>query len=141
MRFSAAYVQRMRTYPVLVALLLVGITGCGSDGSKPDPGDGGPTKSAVSRDCFDTWNAKSNEANRAVVAGRFTVARVANWTAQASGGGAGPSNGGSQGCGYLFHTSDRYLSISGAWAGQGIRWGVPPTMHGSWSAEQEASGE
>jgi hypothetical protein len=140
-RYPAAYVQRMRAHSVAVALLLVGITGCGSGGSKPDHGDGGPKKSAVSGDCFDTWNAPSNDANRAVVAGRFTVARVANWTAEASGGGPSNGTGAGQGCGYLFHTSDRYLSISGAWEGQGIRWGVPPTMHGSWSAEQEASGQ
>jgi len=129
----------MRTHVFAVALLLVGVTGlvgCGSSGSKADQGDG---QSDVSRDCVDTWNAPSNQANQSVVAGRFTVARVSNWSAQASGG--GPGAGESQGCGYLFHTAERYLSISGAWEGQAIRWGVPPTMGGSWSAEQQASGE
>jgi hypothetical protein len=41
------------------------------------------------------------------------------------------------GCSFLFHTATRYLSISGEWNGTGLRFGVPPTIHGSWSDEQQ----
>jgi hypothetical protein len=134
----------VRTYSFAVALLatIAGLTGCGSEGSTPNQRDGGPRQREISRDCFDAWNDPSNQSNQSAVAGRFTIARVANWSAQASGGAnSGPGDDPSQGCGYLFHTSDRYLSISGIWEGQTIRWGVPPTIDGSWSAEQQASGE
>jgi hypothetical protein len=66
--------------------------------------------------------------------------QVNNWRAEASGGGnvnlGGPA---SEGCGYLFHTSKRFLSISGAWSGKAIRWDVPPTVRGSWSPQQQAA--
>lgn len=41
--------------------------------------------------------------------------------------------------GYLFHTSRRYLSISGEWEGSAIDWGVPPTIQGPWLAKQRAA--
>src|SRR6476646_5169688 len=128
----------MRSYSFAVALVagILGLTGCDSGSSNQSHDGGGPRQSQGSRDCFVAWNAPSNQRNRSAVAGRFTVARVSNWTAQASGG-----EDQSQGCGYLFHTSDRYLSISGAWDGRTIRWGVPPTIQGPWSPEQQASGE
>jgi hypothetical protein len=111
---------------IVVLAAIVSLTGCG----------GGSTKAG--RDCFDVWNADSNQTRQSAVAGHFTVANVSRWRAVASGGAnlGGPA---SQGCGYLFHTSKRYLSISGAWKGETIRWGLPPSQHGSWSSQQEAS--
>jgi hypothetical protein len=86
----------------------VGVTACG----------GGSTTAA--RGCFEIWNAKSNEARQRAVADRFTVADVSRWRAQAAGGVnlGGPA---SSGCGYLFHTSERYLSISAERRGRMIR--------------------
>lgn len=142
-RATTAYVQRVRVCSIAVGLFVgvIGLTACGSEGSKQSRDGGGPKKSEVSRDCFDAWNAPSNQRNQAAVAGRFTIARVSNWSMQASGADTGLGSDQGQGCGYLFHTSDRYLSISGAWEGGSIRWGVPPTIHGEWSAEQQAAGE
>jgi hypothetical protein len=106
----------------------IGLTSCG----------GSSTKS--SRDCFDVWNAASNKARQSRVAGGFTVARVSNWRAEASGSGnVNLGRPASEGCGYLFHTSKRFLSISSAWSGEAIRWDVPPTIHGSWSPQQQAA--
>jgi hypothetical protein len=143
-RLTAAYVQRVREYSFAAALLagIIGLTACGSGSPQKNDVAAGPKPSQISRDCFDAWNAPANQRNQSAVAGRFTVARVANWVMQASGGVSdGPSSDQSQGCGYLFHTSDRYLSISGAWEGRTLRWGIPPTIQGSWSAEQQAAGE
>jgi hypothetical protein len=89
--------------------------------------------------CFDAWNARSNASRRTAVAGRFTAAEVSRWRAQA---GAGTGNVGGRpsfGCSYLFHTSSRYLTFSGTWRMRTLRWGVPPTIRGRWSAEQQAA--
>jgi hypothetical protein len=121
----AAYLLHMRSLAAIAVLAAtIGMTGC-SEGS-----------TQAGRDCFDTWNASSNQSQRSSVAGYYKVVSVATWRAQATG---GPNVGGpaSQGCGYLFHTSNRYLSISGVWRGKSIRWGVPPTISGSWSPEQQ----
>jgi hypothetical protein len=64
---------------------------------------------------------------------------VSEWRAQASSGAVNLGGGTSEGCGYLFHTTASYLSISGVWKGKKIRWGVPPSIHGSWSARQQAA--
>jgi hypothetical protein len=58
------------------------------------------------------------------VAGRFRIASVSKWRAEA-GGSRNVNLGGpaSEGCGYLFHTSTRYVSISGVWNGNTIHWG------------------
>jgi hypothetical protein len=122
----------MRKSVVGIALFAtaISLTGCGSGSAKS------------SHDCFKLWNDTSNMAGQGAVAGRFAVASVSEWRAEATGSGTanlgGPE---SQGCGYLFHTSKRYLSISGEWKhGKGtIHWGVPPSIHGSWSSEQEAT--
>lgn len=106
----------------------VGVVGCGGDRAAH----------AASRDCFDAWNAATNSARQATVAHRFTVGRVSRWRAQA----AEAGNVGGRpafGCGYLFHTSTRYVSISGEWRGRTIRWGVPPTIRGPWSSRQQAA--
>jgi hypothetical protein len=113
-------------FAVAVATAAATSTACG----------GGPAGEA--RDCFGAWNAKSNHSRQALVAGRFTTAEVSPWLAEAEGTGnvGGPP---SHGCGYLFHTSRRYLSISGAWRDHALRWGVPPTIRGTWSTRQQAS--
>ena len=118
-----------RASPAIAALAAaISLTSCGGSSAK------------ASRDCFDVWNAASNKARQSSVAGQFTVARVNNWRAEASEGGSdnlgGPA---SEGCGYLFHTSKWYVSFSGAWNGKAIRWEVPPTIHGSWSPQQQAA--
>lgn len=126
----AAYVLCMRRACLAIAALAAAIsfTSCGGSSTK------------ASRDCFDVWNAGSNKARQSSVAGRFTLARVNNWRAESSGGGNVNLGGqASEGCGYLFHTSTRFLSISGAWNGNAIRWDVPPTIHGSWSPQQQAA--
>jgi hypothetical protein len=124
---SAAYLPRMRTaFPAIVVLAAsIGLTGCGGSAT------------TASRDCFEAWNAPSNKAGRAQIAGRFAVARVNRWRAEASGSGALTS---STGCGYVFHTSDRYASISGQWNGNALRWGVPPALRGAWSPRQQSAG-
>jgi hypothetical protein len=101
------------------------LTGCG----------GGSVK--ASRDCFAAWNHAAT-AGHSPVAGHFTVARVSDWTAQAEGSAnlGGPA---SHGCGYLFHTSTHYLSISGRWNHNTIQLNVPPPIHGSWSPAQQAA--
>src|ERR1051326_5937966 len=97
---------------------------------------GGAAKAA--RDCFAAWNERSNHTRQAMVAKRFTIADVSPWVAEAAGtGNVGGSP--SHGCGYLFHTSWRYFSISGEWCGRTLRWGTPPTIQGAWSARQQAS--
>ena len=118
----------MRRATIAALAAAVSLTNCGGSSTK------------ASRDCFDVWNAASNNARQSSVAGEFTVARVNTWRAEASGGANGnPGGPASEGCGYLFHTSKRYLSISGAWNGKAIRWEVPPTIHGPWSAQQQAA--
>jgi hypothetical protein len=73
------------------------------------------------------------------VAGRFSVASVSEWRAEAAGGTVDLDGSASTGCGYLFHTAKTYLSISGEWKGGSIRWGVPPSIPGSWSVQQQAA--
>jgi hypothetical protein len=111
-----------------IALLAIagGLTGCGHGSAK------------AASDCFQVWNDPSNKAGQATVAGRFSIANVSEWRATAEGSAnlGGPE---AQGCGYLFHTSKRYLSISGVRERKTIRWGIPPSIHGSWSAQQEAA--
>src|SRR4051794_27834127 len=108
--------------------MAISLAGCGGSSTK------------ASRDCFDVWNDGSNKAERSRVMGRFGVANVAGWRAEAANGTAkvewraGPSGAtvtvnrggpGNKGCGYLFHTSKRFLSISAEWKGKEIRWDVP----------------
>ena len=100
----------------------------------------GGTSKKADRDCYSAWNLDSNQARQATVAGRFTIAEVSPWRAQGDvGQNATSPPHASFGCGYLFHTSKRYLSISGEWDGSAIRWGVPPTIRGSWSPQQQAA--
>jgi hypothetical protein len=115
-----------------------GLVGCG--GGKND----------AARTCFDIWNGSSNTAQQAKVARRFPVANVSNWTAQASGDSvterwtaspgksANLGGSGSHGCGYLFHTSRRFVSYSAELRGDSVRW-VPRTLHGSWSRPRRAA--
>jgi hypothetical protein len=108
------------------AALALGLAACG-----------GSPKKAGGQDCFDVWNANSNRSRQTTVAGRFTIAGVSLWQAQASNGNVGgPAV---HGCGYLFHDATRYLSISAERKGSAIRWGAPPTIRGTWSAEQQAA--
>jgi len=122
----------------------VALVGCG----------GSSTKTA--RNCFEIWNGSSSKAQQARVAHRFLSASVTNWSAQASvssideswtagsptvpQASAGEKVGGraSHGCGYLFHTSKRFVSYSAQLKGKTIRWNVPPPIRGSWSHRQHA---
>ena len=120
----------------------VGLAGCG----------GSSTKAA--RSCFDVWNGSSNKAQQARVAHRFPSASVTNWMAQASAGSideswtassstdrasAGANLGGraNHGCGYLFHTSNRFVSFSAELKGKAVRWNLQPPISGSWSRRQQ----
>ena len=117
-------------------LATVGLAACG----------GGSNKAA--RNCYEIWNARPNQAQQASVAHRFRSGNVTRWIARASKGGVTESwtassskvphvsnLGGSEshGCAYLFHTSKRYASFSAELRGKTVHWGVPPTLHGSWS--------
>jgi hypothetical protein len=103
----------------------LGLTACGASGT------------SIGRDCIHLWNARSNQVRQGMVAGRFPVASVAKWRAQPAGGNvAGDA---ADGCGFLFHTSSRYLSISAQTDGDAVRWGVPPTIRGAWSRRQQAA--
>jgi hypothetical protein len=122
----------------------VGLAGCG----------GGSHKAA--RNCFEIWNGSSNKVLQGRVAHRFASASVSNWSAQASASAIteswtassgttppSPSSGNvggraSHGCGYLFHTSKRFVSYSAELRGDTVRWNVPPAIHGSWSRPQQA---
>jgi hypothetical protein len=42
-----------------------------------------------------------------------------------------------QGCSYILHDSDRYLSISNTWKDGRFRWRPRRESHGSWSAAQQ----
>lgn len=125
---------------VAIAVMAISVAGCGGSSTK------------VSRDCFEIWNEGSNKAANASVIGRFSVASVTEWRAEAGresvnvewraapGSGtvnlAGPGN---KGCGYLFHSSKRFLSISALRKGGNVRWDVPPSIHGRWSRQQQAA--
>jgi hypothetical protein len=127
---------------VAVAILAMAVSqaGCGGSSAK------------VSRDCFEVWNDGSNKAGQSSVIGRFSVANVTEWRAEAGSGtvnvewraerGSGTVNvggPGSKGCGYLVHTSKRFLSISAERKGGNIHWDVPPSIHGPWSPQQQAA--
>jgi hypothetical protein len=139
---SAAYGLGMHRLLVAVAIavMAISVTGCGGSSVK------------ASRDCFEIWNDGSNKAAKASVIGRFSVASVTEWRAEAGRGNvnvewrAAPGSGTvslggprSKGCGYLFHTSKRFLSISALRKGENVRWDVPPSIHGGWSRQQQAA--
>ena len=125
---------------VAIAVMAISVAGCGGSSTK------------ASRNCFEIWNEGSNKAANASVIGRFSVASVTEWRAEAGresvnvewraapGSGtvnlAGP---GSKGCGYLFHSSKRFLSISALRKGGNVRWDVPPSIHGRWSRQQQGA--
>jgi len=128
-----------KAFPIAATLAAtVGLAACG----------GGSTKAA--RNCFEIWNGSSNKVQQAKVAHRFLSANVTRWRAQGSGNSiveswttrstkapqaSGDGNVGgstSHGCGYLFHTSKRYISFSAELRGNAVRW-VPRPIHGSWS--------
>lgn len=114
----------------LVAIVLVA-TGCSSRQ---------PAKSVVpSHDCFDAWNADGNERNRSDLAARgFPVGRVSNGTMIADVAAPGTPQTTSL-CGYLFHSESRFVSYTGAWSGNGLRWTNSAAAHGAWSANQQKS--
>jgi hypothetical protein len=123
--FSAVPKQLAGTIALVAT---IGLTGCGSGST------------TAKRGCFDVWNAKSNQVRQTSIAGRFRVANVSEWRAAAASHATTPRGSpANQGCGYLFHTSKRYLSISGAWTAEAFRWNVPPSIHSSWSSGQQAA--
>lgn len=116
--------SRLRLSAALSLALLA--AGCGGgQRAAADPAE---------RDCLAEWNGPANEQNRAVVAaaGDYAVASATEWVMQASGDGDA-----SYGCGYLFHTETVHVSFSGIWRDEQLEWGVPPTLKGTWSAEQQ----
>jgi hypothetical protein len=119
--------MRMPLVAIAMLALTTSLAGCGG------------TSTNASRDCFAAWNAAANKTRQSTVADRFRIASVREWRAEAVSGTVNLGGPASKGCGYLFHTSKAYLSISGEWKGGTIRWGVPPPIHGSWSPEQQAA--
>jgi hypothetical protein len=125
---------------VAILAMAVSLAGCGGSSRR------------ASRNCFQVWNDASNKAGRSSVIGRFSVASVTEWRAESRSGSvnvewrAAPGSGtvlggaGSKGCGYLFHSSKRFLSISAERKGRTIRWDVPRSIHGRWSPQQQAAG-
>jgi hypothetical protein len=117
---------------VVLGLAIGAATGCSAD-------DDVPPAVTSERDCFAAWNAPGNNANRVAVGG-FEIASVSGFVQTP---GLRPSSradeaAGSEGCSYLFHTDHRYLTLSGTWEDEGLRWGTPPTISGSWSVQQGA---
>jgi len=55
----------------IALVVTIGLAGCGSGST------------TAKRDCFDVWNANSNQARQTSIAGRFTVAKRSAWTAKA----------------------------------------------------------
>ena len=114
------------------------LAGCGG-AAQPDV----RRAAAPGGDCLAAWNAAGNEENRRRVADEgFEEARVGEFVQLGYfAEGASEQQRGeerSEGCSYLFHDDERYLSVSGTRQGDGMRWGPPPELSGSWSAEQEA---
>ena len=105
----------------------VTLTGCGSHSTN------------ALRRCFSVWNDASNRPRQAAVAGRFVIASVSEWRAELAAGTVDLGGRANEGCGYLFHTTKAYVSISGVWRGGSIRWGVPPSIHGTWSPQQQSA--
>jgi hypothetical protein len=115
-----------------ILAVAIGVAGCGGTSTNASRSMNG------SRDCFGVWNDASNKAGQSTVAGRFSIANVSEWRAEAGSGRVNLGGLASWGCEYLFHTSTAYFSINGVWNGKTIHWGVPPSIHGSWSAQQQA---
>jgi hypothetical protein len=116
------------------------LTGCGG-AAQPEA-----RQVAAAGDCLAAWNASGNEANRRRVADEgFEEARVDEFVqiGYFAEGASEQQRGEArrEGCSYLFHDDRRYLSVSGTWQGDGLRWGVLPELSGPWSAEQEASAD
>src|ERR1051326_7635925 len=113
--------------PAILALL--GVTGCGSHQT--------PRSVVRSHDCFVAWNAGGNERNRTDLASRgFTIGSVERSTTFGD-----PAQGGkpheSQGCGYLFHSTTRFVSYTADWRGDTLLWTNFEGMRGRWTAEQQ----
>jgi hypothetical protein len=125
--------MRMSLVAIGVLAVAISLAGCGGTSTKTSH------SSNRSWDCFGVWNDASNKAGQSTVAGRFSIANVSEWHAEAGSETVTLGGPASEGCGYLFHTSAAYLSISGEWNGESIRWGAPPTIHGMWSAQQQAA--
>ncbi len=125
----------MRVLPAFaLAAALVLAAGCGST-SAPE---GAPSTAAEppGRDCLAWWNTAGNKDNRArLVETGYRVGSVSGWTAEAAGDGSA-----SEGCGYLFHDDDGYVSFSAHWEGDRLVWDPNQTQTGPWSPEQELGG-
>jgi len=123
----------MRTLLLLPLLVLVG---CGS---------AGPNTSAVpltQRDCVEAWNGEGNDEGRASVArSDFKVARVSPFIRISRFEDPTAEELESEGCSYLFHTDERYLTLSGTRVGDRIRWDRRATISGPWTSEQNAAGD
>jgi|SRR5215204_4333498 len=112
---------------VFVALAVIfSLAACGGGSNS-----GGSTNASAARDCFEAWNANSNDAQQAMVAGKFTVAEVTRWLAT--------DGRESSGCSYVFHTKTHYLSLGGQWKDRTLRWGMPPTARGRWTPQRQAT--
>jgi hypothetical protein len=120
---------RSAALPGIVVLLAV--TACGSNQT--------PRSVVRSHDCFIAWNAQGNERNRADLARRgfsFTIGSVARSFTVGD-----PAPGGTRheghGCGYLFHSTTRFVSYTGDWHGDTLIWTNAQGMHGRWTAAQQ----
>lgn len=131
----------MRTL-LVPAILGIVLAGCGSGPQTVGTVEANPGASelrAPDGECVEAWNETVPDAERdAVVETGYAVASVSPWVAMAGAGSEGPRDE-RRGCGFLFHDYETYLSISGAWSGDRLEWGVPPTIRGDWSREQQAS--
>jgi hypothetical protein len=113
----------------MVALVVA--AGCGSQHT--------PKSVVRSHDCLAAWNAGGNERNRADLAERgFTIGSVERGMVFAD-----PAPGGtaseSENCGYLFHSTNRFVSYTGEWHGDAVVWTNSQGMHGPWTAIQQRS--
>ena len=88
-------------------------------------------------DCLRAWNATENAESRVRIAtGAYGAAIVTVLDHEVDGVPAGKSETAkSDGCVFLFHSSDRYISLSGSWADGQLVWDHDSTVTGRWSGE------
>jgi hypothetical protein len=120
---------------VLFGVLLVGCASAAPEGRRPEV-----TSQPGGRDCLARRNAPGNAQNQArLVDTGYRVGGVSTWVAEA-GGENGDVEGEGEGCSYLFHDDEGYISLTAHWDGDRLVWDPQQTQTGRRSPEQEAGG-
>jgi hypothetical protein len=115
----------------LFIAFVVAFAGCGSHQDR---------RSVVhSHDCFAAWNSRGNEANRADLAAHgfsFRVGSVERGMVFGDPARGGKAHEGEL-CGYLFHSSARFVSYTGDWRGDVLLWTNSQSARGRWTPTQQ----